>query len=88
MLLLKVVVLIRHLKVFFDLTVELGIHRDIGDGRFNLAIGVIDRIDRLHVAGAHVKELLKAQIIEDANHAYEEGIDGPEFGERDWPFEP
>ncbi len=55
--------------------------------RFNLAIDVIDRVPRLTVAGAHVKEWLKDQIIENSNYAYENGIDKPKFTNWQWPFE-
>jgi xylulose-5-phosphate/fructose-6-phosphate phosphoketolase len=64
---------------------ELAIRNQID--RFNLAIDVIDRIPRLRVAGAHVKEWLKDQIIQNSNHAYENGIDKPEFTDWQWPFE-
>jgi xylulose-5-phosphate/fructose-6-phosphate phosphoketolase len=43
--------------------------------RFNLAIDVIDRVPRLQVIGAHVKEWLRDQIIEHVNYAHAEGID-------------
>jgi xylulose-5-phosphate/fructose-6-phosphate phosphoketolase len=55
--------------------------------RFDLAIDVIDRVPRLRIAGAHVKEWLKGQIIENSNYAYENGIDKPEFTNWQWPFE-
>jgi len=53
--------------------------------RFNLAIDVIDRVAKLSVAGAHVKEWLKDQIIENTNYAFEQGIDNPEFTDWQWP---
>jgi len=53
--------------------------------RFNLAIDVIDRVPKLRVAGAHVKEWLKNRIIENTNYAYEQGIDKPEITEWKWP---
>jgi phosphoketolase len=43
--------------------------------RFNLAIDVIDRVPRFQESGAHLKEWLKAQIIESINYADCEGID-------------
>ena len=64
---------------------ELAIRNQID--RFNLAIDVIDRIPRLNVAGAHVKEWLKDQIIENSNYAHENGIDKSEFTDWQWPFE-
>jgi xylulose-5-phosphate/fructose-6-phosphate phosphoketolase len=54
--------------------------------RFNLAIDVINRVPKLQVAGAHVKEWLKNQIIENTNHAFEFGIDKPEIVNWTWPF--
>ncbi|MGB6063346.1 MAG: phosphoketolase family protein [Desulfomonilaceae bacterium] len=64
---------------------ELAIKNQID--RFNLAIDVIDRIPGLNVAGAHVKERLKDQIIETTNYAHEYGIDKPELTNWKWPFE-
>ncbi len=63
---------------------ELAIRNQID--RFDLAIDVIDRVPRLRVAGAHVKEWLKNQIIENTNHAHELGIDKPEFADWKWPY--
>ncbi|MGK7877799.1 MAG: phosphoketolase [Xenococcaceae cyanobacterium] len=54
--------------------------------RFNLAIDAIDRIPKLQVAGAHVREWLKNQIIENSNYAYSEGIDKPEIRNWKWPY--
>jgi len=62
---------------------ELAIENQID--RFTLAIDVIDRVPKLRVAGAHVKEWLKNQIIEHSNHAYQQGIDKPEITEWKWP---
>ena len=56
--------------------------------RFNLSIDVIDRVPKLRVAGAHVKEWLKDQIIENTNYAYQEGIDKPEITGWKWPVDP
>ena len=53
--------------------------------RFNLAIDVIDRVPRLRPSGAHVKELLKNQIIDSINYAHTEGIDKPEIRNWKWP---
>jgi xylulose-5-phosphate/fructose-6-phosphate phosphoketolase len=54
--------------------------------RFNLAIDVIDRVSKLQIAGAHVKEWLKNQIIENKNYAYDNGVDKPEIVAWKWPF--
>ncbi len=56
--------------------------------RFNLAIDVIDRVPKLHVTGAHVKDWLKNQIIENTAYAYCHGVDKPEITEWIWPSEP
>ena len=53
--------------------------------RFNLAIDVIDRVPRLRVAGAHVKEWLRNQIIENTDYAHRHGMDRPEITDWKWP---
>lgn len=63
---------------------ELAINNEID--RFSLAIDVINRVPRLQVAGAHVKETLRDQQIECRNYAYEHGIDKPDVDEWVWPF--
>ncbi|MBK5913480.1 phosphoketolase [Rhodocyclus purpureus] len=50
--------------------------------RFSLAIDAIDRVPRLQVAGAHVKEKLRDLQIDCRNYAHEYGVDRPEL--RDW----
>jgi xylulose-5-phosphate/fructose-6-phosphate phosphoketolase len=62
---------------------ELAIRNQID--RFNLAVDVIDRVPKLRVVGAHVKDWLKNQIIENSNFAYEYGMDKPEFTDWKWP---
>ncbi len=52
--------------------------------RFSLAIDVIDRVPRLHGVGDHVKETLRARIIEHLAYAHAEGIDPQEI--RDWTW--
>ncbi|WP_233238353.1 phosphoketolase [Bordetella sp. LUAb4] len=52
--------------------------------RYHLAIDVIDRVPKLHVVGAHVKEWLRDRIIENTAYAHEEGIDKEEI--RDWTW--
>jgi xylulose-5-phosphate/fructose-6-phosphate phosphoketolase len=54
--------------------------------RFNLAIDVIDRVPRLQVSGAHVKEWLRDQIIKNSQYARTEGIDSPEITAWKWPY--
>ncbi|MCG8422684.1 MAG: phosphoketolase family protein [Proteobacteria bacterium] len=63
--------------------VELAIANEID--RFSLAIDVINRVARLHVAGAHVKERLRDMQIECRNHAHEHGVDLPEVADWTWP---
>ena len=63
---------------------ELAIRNQVD--RFTLAIDVIDRVPRLQGRGAHVKEWLKAQIIESINYAYTEGIDKPKIRDWRWPI--
>ncbi|MDX2100188.1 MAG: phosphoketolase, partial [Leptolyngbyaceae cyanobacterium bins.59] len=54
--------------------------------RFSLAIDVIDRIPKLKVAGAHVKEMLKNEQIDCRHYAYEHGIDRPDVVAWKWPY--
>jgi xylulose-5-phosphate/fructose-6-phosphate phosphoketolase len=53
--------------------------------RFNLAIDVIDRVPKLRVSSAHLKEWLKDQIIDSINYAHEHGIDKKEITGWKWP---
>jgi xylulose-5-phosphate/fructose-6-phosphate phosphoketolase len=53
--------------------------------RFNLAIDVIDRVPGLQSRGAHVKEWLKDQIVDNIAYAHEYGIDKPEIRNWKWP---
>jgi xylulose-5-phosphate/fructose-6-phosphate phosphoketolase len=54
--------------------------------RFDLVIDVIDRVPKLNVAGAHVKEHMRDLIIENENYAKQEGVDQPQIGNWTWPF--
>ena len=63
---------------------ELAINNEID--RFSLAIDAINRVPRLRVAGAHVKEKLKEMQIECRAYAHEYGIDKPEVNNWVWPF--
>ncbi|MBF0282606.1 MAG: phosphoketolase family protein [Zetaproteobacteria bacterium] len=63
---------------------ELAIQNEID--RFSLAIDVIDRIPRLHIAGAHVKEALRDKQLQCRQYAYEYGVDLPEIGDWVWPL--
>jgi xylulose-5-phosphate/fructose-6-phosphate phosphoketolase len=62
---------------------ELAISNEID--RFSLAIDVINRVPRLQVAGAHVKEKLRDMRIECSNYAHEFGEDKPEESNWRWP---
>lgn len=61
---------------------ELAINNEVD--RFSLAIDAIDRVPRLQVAGAHVKEQLRNLQIDCRHYAHEHGIDRP--AERDWKW--
>ncbi|MEY6432832.1 phosphoketolase family protein [Thioalkalicoccus limnaeus] len=63
---------------------ELAISNEID--RFSLAIDVINRVPRLQVAGAHVKERLRDMQIECRQYAYEHGIDKPDVDDWTWPL--
>jgi xylulose-5-phosphate/fructose-6-phosphate phosphoketolase len=63
---------------------ELAIQNEID--RFSLAIDVIDRIAKLKVAGAHVKERLRDMQTECRRYAYENGVDLPEADNWTWPY--
>jgi len=52
--------------------------------RFSIAMDAIDRIPKLHVAGAHAKERFKNIQIECRNYAFEHGIDKPDIVEWRW----
>ncbi len=54
--------------------------------RFSIAIDVIDRVPRLKVAGAHVKEMLKDEQIACRQYAFEHGIDRPDIVNWKWPY--
>jgi len=62
---------------------ELAIRNQVD--RFNLAIDVIDRVEKLHGPGAQLKEWLKGQTIESINFACKEGLDKPEV--RNWKWQ-
>ncbi len=67
-----------------DTPLELAIKNQVD--RFNLSIDVIDRVPRLQVIGAHVKEWLKNEIIDSLNYAHQNGIDRPEISGWKWPY--
>ena len=63
---------------------ELAIQNNID--RFSLAIDVVNRVPRLQVAGAHVKEKLRDMQIECRNYAHEHGVDQAEIQDWRWPY--
>jgi xylulose-5-phosphate/fructose-6-phosphate phosphoketolase len=52
--------------------------------RFNLCIDVIDRVPRLQMTAAHLKDWLKDQITDSMNYAHAEGIDRKEITDWTW----
>ena len=54
--------------------------------RFSLVIDVIDRVPRLHVKAAHLKERMKNEILENLAYAHTQGTDRPEFTNWVWPL--
>jgi hypothetical protein len=76
-------------RVFRVHSGDVGVRRDAhADFEFDSRFGfdVIDRVDRLNVAGAHVKDMLRDMQIECRHHAHEHGIDKPEMREWVWPY--
>lgn len=61
---------------------ELAIRNQID--RFNLVIDVINRVPKLRSSAAHVKERMKAAIIENLNYAVEYGKDKDEIVNWEW----
>ena len=54
--------------------------------RFDLVIDVIDRVPRLQVKAAHLKEKMKNEIILNLSYAHENGTDRPEITNWVWPY--
>jgi xylulose-5-phosphate/fructose-6-phosphate phosphoketolase len=63
---------------------DLAIENEID--RFSLAIDVINRVPRLKVAGAHVKEKLRDMQIDCRHYAHEHGVDKPQQRDWVWPY--
>ena len=53
--------------------------------RFNLVSDVIDRVPRLQNKAAHLKELMKNEIIRNLSYAHEHGTDRSEISDWTWP---
>jgi xylulose-5-phosphate/fructose-6-phosphate phosphoketolase len=54
--------------------------------RFHLVIDVIDRVPKLRMKAAHLKEEMKNAIIDNMRYAHEHGIDRPEIVNWTWPY--
>jgi xylulose-5-phosphate/fructose-6-phosphate phosphoketolase len=54
--------------------------------RFHLVIDVIDRVPRLRVRAAHLKEEMRNAIIDNMRYAHEHGTDRPELANWTWPY--
>lgn len=63
---------------------ELAIQNNID--RFSLAIDAINRVPRLQITGAHVKEKLRDMQIDCLNYAYENGVDHVDMQNWTWPL--
>jgi xylulose-5-phosphate/fructose-6-phosphate phosphoketolase len=57
-----------------------------GIDRFSLVIDVIDRVPGLGSKGAHVRERMKNEIIDNVEYAHENGIDKEEIRNWKWPL--
>jgi xylulose-5-phosphate/fructose-6-phosphate phosphoketolase len=64
---------------------ELAINNEID--RFSLGIDVINRVPRLQVAGAHVKQKFRDMQIDCRNYSHTHGIDMPEISNWTWPYQ-
>ena len=54
--------------------------------RFNLVIDVIDHVPKLRTKAAHLKEEMKAAIIDNLRYAHEHGTDRSELANWTWPY--
>ena len=54
--------------------------------RFHLVIDVIDRVPKLRMKAAHLKEEMKNAIIDNLSYAHEHGTDRPEIVNWTWPY--
>jgi xylulose-5-phosphate/fructose-6-phosphate phosphoketolase len=77
---------VRGYKERGSINTPLGLAIDNQTDRFNLAIDVIDRVPGLQIAGAHVKEWLKNQVLDHQAYAFQNGIDPPEIRQWKWPY--
>jgi xylulose-5-phosphate/fructose-6-phosphate phosphoketolase len=54
--------------------------------RFHLVIDVIDRVPKLRMKAAHLKEEMKNAIIDNLHYAHQNGTDRPEITDWTWPY--
>jgi xylulose-5-phosphate/fructose-6-phosphate phosphoketolase len=54
--------------------------------RFHLVIDVIDRVPKLCMKAAHLKEEMKNAIIDNLRYAHDNGTDRPEIANWTWPY--
>ena len=54
--------------------------------RFHLVIDVIDRVPKLQMKAAHLKDEMQNAIIVNQRYAHEEGIDRPDISDWTWPY--
>jgi xylulose-5-phosphate/fructose-6-phosphate phosphoketolase len=54
--------------------------------RFDLVIDVIERVPKLQMRAAHLKEAMKNAIIENMRYAHEHGRDRDEIANWTWPY--
>ncbi len=76
---------VRGYKEYGDIATPLDLAMRNQIDRFNLVIDVIDRVPKLQMVGAHIKEEMKNQLIDNTNYARDEGIDRPEIIRWKWP---
>ena len=53
--------------------------------RFHLVIDVIDRVPKLRVKAAHLKEEMMNAIVDNMHYAHEHGTDRAEISNWTWP---
>ena len=77
---------VRGYKEFGSINTPLQLAIENQTDRFTLAVDAIDRVPRMQVSGAHVKDWLKDQICENLDYALANGIDKPEIRDWKWPY--
>jgi xylulose-5-phosphate/fructose-6-phosphate phosphoketolase len=54
--------------------------------RFHLVIDVIERVPKLRIREAHLKEEMKDAVLDNLRYAHEHGTDRPEIQNWTWPY--